>query len=80
MLVNAEHTGKSSNLSRNCGMVTNLEWDAQALYDELYCGRGERENRIKEQQSGLFADRTSCSGWWAKVVSVAAVGLRICVD
>ena len=23
------------------------------------------ENRIKEQQLGLFADRTSCSGWWA---------------
>ena len=34
---------------------------AQPLYEELYCARGDMENRIKEQQSGLFADRTSCS-------------------
>ena len=46
-------------------VVTDLEGDAQALYDEVYCARGEMENRIKEQQLGLFADRTSCSGWWA---------------
>ena len=32
----------------------------QELYDTLYCARGEMENRIKEQQLGLFADRTSC--------------------
>ena len=31
----------------------------------IYCARGEMENRIKEQQLGLFADRTSCRGWWA---------------
>jgi hypothetical protein len=30
------------------------------LYDELYCQRGEAENRIKEAQVGLFATRTSC--------------------
>ena len=41
-------------------IVTNLAQDAAALYDELYCGRGEMENRIKEAQLGLFADRTSC--------------------
>ncbi len=29
------------------------------LYEELYCARGEMENRIKEQQLDLFADRTS---------------------
>ena len=32
---------------------------AQKLYEELYCARGEAENRIKEQQLELFADRTS---------------------
>ncbi len=32
---------------------------AQALYEVLYCARGEMENRIKEQQLDLFADRTS---------------------
>jgi hypothetical protein len=33
----------------------------QALYEEDYCGRGEAENRIKEQQLHLFADRTSAA-------------------
>ena len=46
-------------------VVTNLNGDPQALYDELYCARGEMENRIKEQQLGLFADRTSAHHWWA---------------
>ena len=42
-------------------LVTSLgaeRWEAQALYEEIYCRRGERENRIKEQLS-LFADRMS---------------------
>lgn len=30
----------------------------------MYCARGEMENRIKEQQMDLFADRTSCTDWW----------------
>jgi len=41
-------------------VVTNLEADAQALYEETYCARGEMENKIKEQQAQLFAGRTSC--------------------
>ena len=45
-------------------VVTNLDGEAQALYDGLYCQRGEMENRIKEQQLDLFADRTSCHRWW----------------
>lgn len=62
VLVKAEHTDKGSNPRF---VVTNLEGGAQKLYDEVYCARGEMENRIKEQQLGLFADRTSCHGWWA---------------
>jgi hypothetical protein len=46
-------------------VVTSLEGDPQELYDQVYCPRGEMENRIKEQQLGLFSDRTSCHGWWA---------------
>jgi hypothetical protein len=46
-------------------IVTNLEGDKQALYDDIYCARGDMENRIKEQQMGLFADRTSAHEWWA---------------
>ena len=43
-------------------VVTNLSADradAKHLYEKLYCARGDMENRIKEQQLGLFADRTS---------------------
>ena len=43
-------------------IVTSLDaqrWPAQALYETLYCARGEMENRIKECQLHLFADRTS---------------------
>ena len=45
-------------------MVTNLRDAPQALYEDRYCARGEMENRIKECQLGLFADRTSCHLWW----------------
>ena len=41
-------------------VVTNLPGDPQTLYDAVYCQRGDMENRIKEQQQYLFADRTSC--------------------
>ena len=34
---------------------------AQALYEDFYCARGDMENRIKEQQLDLFADRTSAA-------------------
>jgi hypothetical protein len=46
-------------------VVTSLDGDAQELYDDLYCQRGEMENRIKEQQLGLFASRTSCHAFLA---------------
>ncbi len=45
-------------------VVTSLsadEFDAKALYQEQYCARGDMENRIKEQQLCLFADRTSAA-------------------
>ena len=45
-------------------VVTNVQGQGQDLYDRLYCARGEMENRIKEQQLQLFADRTSCHRWW----------------
>jgi Transposase DDE domain group 1 len=41
-------------------VVTNLTQDGPWLYEKFYCKRGDAENRIKEQQLGLFADRTSC--------------------
>jgi hypothetical protein len=62
VIAKAEFTDKGSNPRF---VVTNLEGDAKQLYDAVYCARGEMENRIKEQQLGLFADRTSCHSWWA---------------
>jgi hypothetical protein len=41
-------------------VVTNVSGDGRVLYEQRYCQRGDMENRIKEQQLGLFADRTSC--------------------
>jgi len=40
--------------------VTNVEGQAEELYDALYCQRGEAENRIKEVQLDLFGTRASC--------------------
>lgn len=41
-------------------VVTSLQGDAAALYEQLYCARGEAENRIKEAQLDLFGRRASC--------------------
>jgi hypothetical protein len=57
VIVKAEHTAQGANPRF---VVTNVPGDPQALYDDVYCRRGEMENRIKEQQLDLFADRTSC--------------------
>ncbi len=61
VIAKIEHTAKGSNPRY---VVTNLSGDGKALYEKLYCARGEMENRIKEQQLDLFADRTSCHRWW----------------
>ena len=62
VIVKAEHSARGSNPRF---VVTNLTGNAQRIYDRIYGARGEMENRIKEQQLGLFADRTSCHTWWA---------------
>ena len=62
VIARLEHGDKGANPRY---IVTNLAGEAQELYEKLYCQRGDMENRIKEQQLDLFADRTSCHGWWA---------------
>jgi Transposase DDE domain group 1 len=59
VVAKAEHLAKGPNPRF---VVTSLPVEdraAQPLYERDYCGRGEMENRIKEQQLHLFADRTS---------------------
>ena len=46
-------------------VVSNLDVPAATLYDELYCARGEAENRIKEAQLDLFGTRASCQKFLA---------------
>jgi hypothetical protein len=57
VIVKAEYLAKGPN---NRFVVTNLSDDPKAIYDGWYTPRGDMENRIKEQQLDLFADRTSC--------------------
>jgi len=61
VIAKAEHTDGGPNPRY---VVTSLRGGAADLYDRVYCARGDMENRIKEQQLGLFADRTSCHEWW----------------
>ena len=51
VIARLEHGPKGANPRY---VITNLEGEAKALYERLYCARGEMENRIKEQQLALF--------------------------
>lgn len=55
----AEYLAKGENPRFVVTSLSPNQWPAQTLYEDLYCARGEMENRIKEQQLDLFADRTS---------------------
>ena len=57
VIARIEHTEKGENPRF---ITTTLAGEGRQLYEQTYCARGEVENRIKEQQLGLFADRTSC--------------------
>ena len=50
-------------------VVTNMEQSAQWIYEEVYCQRGDVENRIKELKA-LDVDRTSCMSFWANQLRV----------
>ena len=74
VVVKAEHTDLGANTRF---IVTNLDMDddPQGLYDGMYCERGEMENRIKDQQLGLFADRASSSDFHANQLRLLLSGL-----
>jgi hypothetical protein len=58
VVAKAEHLEKGANPRFVVTSLGREVWEARQLYEKLYCGRGEMENRIKEQLM-LFADRTS---------------------
>ena len=51
-------------------VITNLKQNPQWIYEQVYCERGDIENRIKELHQGLEIDRTSCSKFWANQFGV----------
>ena len=57
----AEHLDKGPNPRFVVTSLAAAQCDAQTLYEVEYCARGDMENRIKEQQRCLFADRTSAA-------------------
>jgi hypothetical protein len=57
----AEYLAKGENPRFIVTSIGSEEKQARELYEDFYCARGDMENRIKEQQLGLFADRTSTS-------------------
>ena len=59
VVAKAEYLDKGANPRFIVTSIETKEMDARSLYEQLYCGRGDMENRIKEQQLWLFADRTS---------------------
>jgi hypothetical protein len=57
----AEHLAKGSNPRFVVTSLPKKQFPSAPLYEVGYCGRGDMENRIKEQQLALFADRTSAA-------------------
>jgi hypothetical protein len=84
VVAKAEHLPKGPNPRFVVTSLPASEVDARALYEDLYCARGEIENRIKEQQLDLFADRTSAATmranqlrlWFASFAYVLLEALR----
>jgi hypothetical protein len=80
----AEHLAKGSNPRFIVTSLSAEKFAARMLYEDVYCARGEMENRIKEQQLCLFADRTSCATmranqlrlWMSSVAYTLLVALR----
>ena len=84
VVAKAEHLPKGANPRFVVTSLPASEADARTLYEDVYCARGEVENRIKEQQLDLFADRTSAATmranqlrlWFASFAYVLLDALR----
>jgi hypothetical protein len=80
----AEHLAGGRNPRFVVTSLSREEFDAATVYEKEYCARGEMENRIKEQQLYLFADRTSAETmranqlrlWFSSIAYTLLVALR----
>ncbi len=75
----AEHLSKGANPRFVVTSLSSEDYPAQALYEALYCARGDMENRIKEQQLALFADRTSTATLRANQLRLYIFSLAYCL-
>jgi hypothetical protein len=84
VVAKAEHLPKGANPRFVVTSLAAAAIDPRSLYEDLYCARGEVENRIKEQQLDLFADRSSAATmkanqlrlWFASFAYVLLDALR----
>lgn len=84
VVAKAEHLPKGKNPRFIVTSLTSEAVEAKELYENIYCARGEMENRIKECQLDLFADRTSAASlrtnqlrlWFASLAYVLMTALR----
>ena len=84
VIAKAEWTGGEANPRFIVTSLKPSEVAARHLYEQVYCARGEMENRIKECQGDLFADRTSAATmranqlrlWFASMAYVLICALR----
>jgi hypothetical protein len=84
VVAKAEHLPKGANPRFVVTSLPATAIAARTLYEDVYCARGEVENRIKEQQLDLFADRTSAATmranqlrlWFASFAYVLLEALR----
>jgi hypothetical protein len=84
VVAKAEHTGGEANPRFVVTSLSRRESKARRLYEDIYCARGDMENRIKECQGDLFADRTSAATmqanqlrlWFASMAYVLLCALR----
>ena len=84
VVAKAEHLAKGANPRFIVTSLTSKRAGARELYEKIYCARGEMENRIKECQLDLFADRTSTATfeanqlrlWFASLAYVLVTALR----
>ena len=84
VVAKAEHTQGEANPRFVVTSLKAEEAEARHLYEKIYCARGEMENRIKECQLDLFADRTSAATmranqlrlWFASIAYVLLTALR----
>ncbi|MCP4444000.1 MAG: hypothetical protein GY811_01480 [Myxococcales bacterium] len=84
MIGKAEHLSKGANPRFVVTSFSSKEFAKRYVYEDLYCARGEMEDRIKEVQLDLFGDRASCHTfrgsalrlWFAMAAQLLMVTIR----